>query len=170
MKFEKNGATNAGFSLVELVVVVLIMAIIAVALAPQVVKWVKNSKNAADVQTKNELLRLASIALADKEAFSIVCDGGYTITVSKSASDNRPLFSYTEEGRTVTEPDPSNLYWKHFLEVCAMSTFDDLEDSIEIKSDPDNGASAVVIKIEVYEDGHTNGYITGIENDDLDIS
>ena len=39
---------NKGFSLVELIVVVLIMAIIAVALAPQIMKWVKNSRITAD--------------------------------------------------------------------------------------------------------------------------
>lgn len=41
---------NKGFSLVELIVVVLIMAIIAVALAPQVTKWVENSRKASDAQ------------------------------------------------------------------------------------------------------------------------
>ncbi|MBP5184228.1 MAG: prepilin-type N-terminal cleavage/methylation domain-containing protein [Lachnospiraceae bacterium] len=48
---------NKGFSLVELIVVVLIIAIIAVALAPQVIKWVdqarKNTKenNSATIKS-----------------------------------------------------------------------------------------------------------------------
>ncbi|MCI5848904.1 MAG: type II secretion system GspH family protein, partial [Lachnoclostridium sp.] len=37
---KRTKKNNKGFSLVELIVVVLIMAIIAVALAPQVMKWV----------------------------------------------------------------------------------------------------------------------------------
>jgi type IV pilus assembly protein PilA len=41
-KFRKN---NKGFSLVELIVVVLIIAIIAVALAPQVIKWVQQARD-----------------------------------------------------------------------------------------------------------------------------
>jgi type IV pilus assembly protein PilA len=36
---------NKGFSLVELIVVVLIIAIIAVALAPQVIKWVQQARD-----------------------------------------------------------------------------------------------------------------------------
>ena len=39
---------NKGFSLVELIIVVLIIAIIAVALAPQVVKYVGRSKEDVD--------------------------------------------------------------------------------------------------------------------------
>lgn len=39
---------NKGFSLVELIVVVLIMGIIAVALAPQVMKWVDRARQSND--------------------------------------------------------------------------------------------------------------------------
>ena len=52
---------NKGFSLVELIVVVLIMAIIAVALAPQVMKWVNNSRVSSDVamyETRSEERRV----------------------------------------------------------------------------------------------------------------
>ena len=52
-KMRKN---NKGFSLVELIVVVLIMAIIAVALAPQVMKWVGKSKESTDVSNYNSIV------------------------------------------------------------------------------------------------------------------
>ena len=47
---------NKGFSLVELIVVILIMAIIAIALAPQILKWVNNSRISTDMQTKDTLV------------------------------------------------------------------------------------------------------------------
>lgn len=53
---------NKGFSLVELIVVVLIMAIIAVALAPQVMKWVENSRKSNDIENYNALIEAANVA------------------------------------------------------------------------------------------------------------
>ena len=53
---------NKGFSLVELIVVVLIMAIIAVALAPQVMKWVENSRKSNDIENYNALVEAANVA------------------------------------------------------------------------------------------------------------
>ena len=61
---------NKGFSLVELIVVVLIMAIIAVALAPQVMKWVENSRLSTDCETYDGLIANIQVALTDKCAYA----------------------------------------------------------------------------------------------------
>ena len=58
---------NKGFSLVELIVVVLIMAIIAVALAPQILKWVDNSRVSADIQTKDILVDFMQLTVMTDE-------------------------------------------------------------------------------------------------------
>lgn len=57
--------SNKGFSLVELIVVILIMAIIAVALAPQVMKWVDESKNSADKNNIASIKSVVDAAIAD---------------------------------------------------------------------------------------------------------
>jgi len=57
---------NKGFSLVELIVVVLIMAIIAVALAPQVMKWVENSRKSTDCNNYDSVVSAVNVALADE--------------------------------------------------------------------------------------------------------
>jgi len=59
---------NKGFSLVELIVVVLIMAIIAVALAPQIMKWVKNSRITADQNACGNLKTAVQAGIADFQA------------------------------------------------------------------------------------------------------
>lgn len=62
-KMKKNG--NKGFTMIELIVVILIIAIIAVALAPQVVKYVNQSRIATDVNNAATLKSAISTAYAD---------------------------------------------------------------------------------------------------------
>ena len=65
MKKLLNKKNNKGFSLVELIVVVLIMGIIAVALAPQVMKWVGSSKITTDKNNADAIKSSVQTALAD---------------------------------------------------------------------------------------------------------
>ena len=58
---------NKGFSLVELIVVVLIMGIIAVALAPQVMKWVGTARTNSDSNTKKDIKSAIQVAVADAQ-------------------------------------------------------------------------------------------------------
>ena len=62
---KKTKKNNKGFSLVELIVVVLIMGIIAVALAPQVMKWVGKARDNSDENTMKDLKSSINIACAD---------------------------------------------------------------------------------------------------------
>ena len=73
---------NKGFSLVELIVVVLIMAIIAVALAPQVMKWVGNSKKATDVQSYDQMVESCQIAIAQDNLQA----KDFTVTITTTGS------------------------------------------------------------------------------------
>lgn len=86
---------NKGFSLVELIVVVLIMGIIAVALAPQVMKWVGTSRTNSDKNTAKDLKSAIQIAYADFEG-----DGGkltaaesFTVGASGIGTINNTAFS-----------------------------------------------------------------------------
>ncbi len=56
---------NKGFSLVELIVVILIMAVIAVALAPQVMKWVGKSKESTDQNNIGQIESAVNAGVAD---------------------------------------------------------------------------------------------------------
>ncbi len=74
---------NKGFSLVELIVVVLIMGILAVALTPQVLKWVNNSRIANDNALMETLISNCQTSLTNETVYEEVkTAGGMTVTVS----------------------------------------------------------------------------------------
>lgn len=73
---------NKGFSLVELIVVILIMAIIAVALAPQVMKWVDESKISADNSNRATIKGAVDAAVADyMHEVGAIPASGYTFRI-----------------------------------------------------------------------------------------
>ena len=65
---EKARKNNKGFSLVELIVVVLIIAIIAVALAPQVVKYVQKSRDNVELNNEATIKSAVQSAVAEYES------------------------------------------------------------------------------------------------------
>ncbi len=81
---------NKGFSLVELIVVVLIMAIIAVALAPQVMKWVENSRLSTDCDTYDGLIANIQVALTDKQAYAEAKVSGYSAVFTINNTNTTP--------------------------------------------------------------------------------
>ncbi len=62
---QRINTDSKGFSLVELIVVVLIMGILAVGLTPQVLKWVNNARKASDLDYMHSLESAVSYALMD---------------------------------------------------------------------------------------------------------
>ena len=77
---------NKGFSLVELIVVVLIMAIIAVALAPQVMKWVENSRKSTDIENYNALVEAANVAATNEKVIAEIGNGSVSIFMKSKAN------------------------------------------------------------------------------------
>lgn len=65
MKKLMKKKNNKGFSLVELIVVVLILGILAVALAPQVMKWVGTARTNSDSNQAKTYQSAIQEALAD---------------------------------------------------------------------------------------------------------
>ena len=77
---KKTKKNNKGFSLIELIVVVLIIGVIGIALAPQVMKWVDTSKINTDVNNAESLQSSVQAALADWQN-----DGGKLSKMTKGA-------------------------------------------------------------------------------------
>ncbi|MBQ6318406.1 MAG: prepilin-type N-terminal cleavage/methylation domain-containing protein [Lachnospiraceae bacterium] len=77
----KKEMNNKGFSLVELIIVIAIMAILVGVLAPQFIKYVDKSRASTDIQNIQQYKTAVEVYVADKEG--VATDP--TIVVSKSA-------------------------------------------------------------------------------------
>lgn len=102
---KKTLKSNKGFSLVELIVVVLIMAIIAVALAPQVMKWVGHSRTSTDASTYDTLYENIQLALADENAL-------------KEVKGSKITFTMADDGVTVSSFPAGNVFKNKMDDVC----------------------------------------------------
>ena len=85
LKFlNKKKNDNKGFSLVELIIVVAILAILVGLLAPQYLKYVEKSRKSADARNLDEMVRAIQVYAADAEV-TLPADT-YTITINKSGT------------------------------------------------------------------------------------
>lgn len=67
MNKKQKSLTNKGFSLVELIIVIAIMAVLVGVLAPQFLKYVEQSRKSKDIQTAANLQTAYLTDIADSE-------------------------------------------------------------------------------------------------------
>jgi len=95
------GKDNKGFSLVELIIVIAIMAILSAALAPQLMKYIQRSRESTDhgtmVSLKNTVNAVLSESHVHKDCY------GKTITLEFAVSDD------LDSASSVTSSDDSEL-------------------------------------------------------------
>ncbi|SEP91853.1 prepilin-type N-terminal cleavage/methylation domain-containing protein [Lachnospiraceae bacterium NE2001] len=79
-RFVPGYPKNRGFSLVELIIVIAIMAILAAAIAPALIRYIEKSRRASDVETAGVILRAAQYAYSEGYSFE-----GFVGTVEQNA-------------------------------------------------------------------------------------
>lgn len=97
-EMKKKEEKNKGFSLVELIVVIAIMAILAIVIAPQVMKYIGQSRSSVDATNIALYKTAVNTALADENAYKEVvastADIVIVVTAPATAGDP-PTVTYT---------------------------------------------------------------------------
>ena len=92
---------NKGFSLVELIIVIAIMAILAAAIAPALIRYIDKSRKADDVTAAGTVATAASAALANEKAYedssSYMKTGNIIATAKAGAAFAGPVEKFYKE-------------------------------------------------------------------------
>lgn len=102
MNKKQKSLTNKGFSLVELIIVIAIMAVLVGVLAPQYLKYVENSRAQKDASAADELTHAVEIAITNESIYNSLGLSDTKDTVTVVAADNTD-FTCAASSDLVTE-------------------------------------------------------------------
>lgn len=136
---------NGGFTLVELIIVIAIMAALVAILAPQYIKYVDKSRKTADESTADSILSACRVA-ATEEAVS----GGFTVTWTnnkdKDADDTLTITADDSVKDAVENALKDSLgeldFTKDPIVLKAKTTPDEDPATYTVKSDGDGSVTA----------------------------
>lgn len=95
---KKENRNNKGFSLVELIVVIAIMAVLVGVLAPQFLKYVEKSRQSSDIQTADNVATIMKTYFADHTPVDATIQIGTTTPNASGTIAEKILASGNDNG------------------------------------------------------------------------
>lgn len=132
---------NKGFSLVELIIVIAIMAVLVGVLAPTYLQYVEKSKKSNDVSTVDSIINAIEICAIDPQV-QVAGDWELTITIATSGT------TYTGEGSKAGN-------------TTMIDVLDDIvPDDATTKLKSSKWGSSLILKVKPIADGYGKVEIT----------
>ena len=94
---------NKGFSLVELIIVIAIMAILAAAIAPALIRYIDKSRKADDVTAAGTIATAANAAFTNEAAYEAVMNDMKGNTLIAQATPGSPFTTTMTNDKFVKE-------------------------------------------------------------------
>lgn len=101
---------NKGFSLVELIIVIAIMAVLIAVLAPQYMRFVERGRAASDRDNVQAIVSALQVHGADTQATAALTSGDITLTRTSTTTTTNSSFNeaFTNAGISTTLPKLTN--------------------------------------------------------------
>lgn len=119
LDFSDKRNKNQGFSLIEIIVVVAILAVMVIVLAPKLLSYGERSRASKDTATMDEITNAIQIALSDQQIYdevvqysmldNVSCyvdtdsEANYQKVVTKSNSEGSNQYTFTSDARLLDE-------------------------------------------------------------------
>jgi type IV pilus assembly protein PilA len=133
VKKNKNVKNNKGFSLVELIVVIAIMAVLVAVLAPQLMGYVEKSREATDIQNLDSIRTQVEAYCADHEGISeITITVNSTKTVVSGKDNASPAVALTD---AVLGTDGTNIIGSSISNKLKSGVITELTATLDVKTD-----------------------------------
>lgn len=134
--------TNKGFSLVELIIVIAIMAILVGVIAPQLIKYIEKTNVSSDIQLCDSIHEAMTIALSDPEVFMDTTDVYNQVYLDIFTTPNA---SYR---LLASDPGYQNCaFAKAVTEIVGYNPFSTAESTV-LKSTPAKQSGEIWIKVD----------------------
>ncbi len=95
---------NKGFTLVELIIVVAVIAVLASVLAPQYLRYVERTRESNDLQVATNIMRAATVAIADPNN-DVAASADIVVTWVTGGSTNLTVTGGTTEANAAIRED-----------------------------------------------------------------